>query len=247
MRLVVFGSSGPTGRHVDQQALDAGHQVTAVTRRPEHFPVGDHDGEAVRVVGADVADAEAVTDAVEGGDAVISTYGVPYSRRRVTVYSTGARHILAAMSRHGVDRLVCVSSTTVADRPVPGETWAWRRVVEPLLLRRVLGRTLYDDMERMERLVRDSPVRWTIVRPAGLYDADGPGEFEVGPPRLQGRFTSRADLARTLVTEATGDEHPRATVDVVSRGTPPSPLNFLREVTKIGRQGGGSQGGSRLG
>ena len=231
MHLVVFGSSGPTGRRVVGQALEAGHRVTAVTRRPAEFPIR---ADGLVVAGGDVVDAEAVSAAVSGADAVVSTYGVPYTRKSVTVYSVGTAHIVRAMAAHGVDRLVCVSSTTVADGPAPGESLLWRTVIEPVLLRRVLGRTLYDDMERMEALVRASDLVWTIVRPAGLYDADEPGPHDVGPPRLHGRFTSRADLARTLLVEATEPRHPRAIVDVVSRGTPPSPLNFLREVTKIG-------------
>lgn len=231
MHLVVFGSSGPTGLRVVQQALDAGHRVTAVSRRPEHFPLTS---DRLGLAAADVTDGSAVHAAVTGADAVISTYGVPYSRKPITVYSTGIAHIIAAMAAHGVARLVCVSSTTVADRPAPGESLVWRRFVEPLMLRRVLGRTLYDDMERMEALVRAGDLEWTIVRPAGLYDADEPGPYDVAPPRLTGRFTSRADLAQVLLAEATDPRHPRATVDVVSRGEPPSPLTFLREVTKIG-------------
>ncbi|WP_202879511.1 NAD(P)-dependent oxidoreductase [Serinicoccus kebangsaanensis] len=189
------------------------------------------------MVGADVTDPGAVFAAVVGTDAVISTYGVPYTRRRVTVYSTGIAGIIEAMTEHGVDRLVCVSSTTVAEQPAPGETLAWRRVVEPLL-RHVLGRTLYDDMSRMEDLVRASDLTWTIVRPAGLFDADAPGAYDMAPPRLQGRFTSRADLADALLAEATSPRHPRSTVDVVSRTAPPPPLTFLREVTKIGTRDG---------
>jgi uncharacterized protein YbjT (DUF2867 family) len=34
MRLTVFGATGGTGRHVVQQALADGHQVTAVVRDP---------------------------------------------------------------------------------------------------------------------------------------------------------------------------------------------------------------------
>ena len=39
MRLSVFGANGATGRLLVRQALDAGHEVTAVTRRPAEFPL----------------------------------------------------------------------------------------------------------------------------------------------------------------------------------------------------------------
>ena len=60
------------------------------------------------------ADPDGVERVVEGATAVISTFGVPYSRSAITVYSQGVTSITRAMTRHGIDRLVCVSSTTVA-------------------------------------------------------------------------------------------------------------------------------------
>jgi uncharacterized protein YbjT (DUF2867 family) len=38
MRIVVFGATGSTGRHVVDQSLFAGHDVTAVVRRPDQRP-----------------------------------------------------------------------------------------------------------------------------------------------------------------------------------------------------------------
>lgn len=71
--------------------------------------------------GADVEDATAVARAVASAEAVISTFGVPYDRRSISVHSNGVRNILAAMDEHGTRRLVCVSSTTLANTP-PGKT-----------------------------------------------------------------------------------------------------------------------------
>ena len=105
------------------------------------------------------------------------------------------------------------------------------------LLRRVLGRTLYDDMERMERVVRGSGLTWTIVRPAGLFDAPAPsGAVEVSTGRLPGRSTSRADLAAVLVEEATSPGHPRQVVEAITRSGNPHPLRtVLREAFGVGR------------
>ncbi|MGW1092923.1 NAD(P)H-binding protein, partial [Streptomyces sp. NPDC002596] len=38
MRIAVFGANGPTGRRLTDQALAAGHEVVAVTRRPGSLP-----------------------------------------------------------------------------------------------------------------------------------------------------------------------------------------------------------------
>ncbi|OAN41563.1 NAD(P)-dependent oxidoreductase [Mycolicibacterium iranicum] len=225
--LVVFGANGPTGRRLVEQALAGDHRITAVTRKPDEFPL---QSERLDVVAADVTDPDGVDRALAGAEAVISTYGVPYSRTEITVYSQGIANITQAMTGRGVQRLVCVSSTTVATEDAPGDSLVWRKVVGPFL-RNSLGRTLYDDMERMEHVVQNSNLDWTIVRPGGLFNAAEPtADYEVGAPRLSGHVTSRADLADFLIKEATEPRHPRAIVEVITRSARPSPLNFLKEA-----------------
>ncbi|MFI2645742.1 NAD(P)-dependent oxidoreductase [Streptomyces sp. NPDC018610] len=217
MRLVVFGANGPTGRQVIKQATAAGHTVTAVTRHPEDFPSGPP---RLRVAEADVLDPAAVAGVIEGHDAVISALGVPYGRASVTVYSAGIGHITRAMTRHGLRRLVCVTSTVLFDVSAPGEGVFFQRVLEPFFVR-VVGRTVYDDMRRMEEIVRTSGHDWTVLRPAGLFDTDGVSDYRLASGRLPGRFTSRADLAHALVREAVTEGHVRAFLDVrTTQGTP---------------------------
>lgn len=220
--LAVLGANGPTGRQVVQQALAAGHHVIAVTRKPDEFPLGS-------------SHLDGVDRALAGAQAVISTFGVPYSRAEITVYSQGVTNITQAMNRRGVTRLVCVSSTTVATEEAPDEPAWWRKGFIPFL-RNVLGRTLYDDMQRMEAIVQSSNLDWTIVRPAGLFDAAEPtDDYEVATQRLPGRFTSRADLAQILVKEATDPQHSCSIIEVITRSDIPSPMaTFRKEVFGTG-------------
>lgn len=232
MDLAVFGANGPTGRLVVQQALAASHQVTAVTRQPDAYPLTSPN---LKVVGADVTDPDAIGRALVGAQAVISTFGVPYGRSAITVYSRGIFTIARAMADRGIKRLVCVSSTTVATGETPGKTLFWRKALIPVL-RHVVGRTLYDDMERMEEIVQHSDLDWTIVRPAGLFNADTPtADYQVATGRLTGGLTSRADLAETLLREATAPQYSRAIIEVITRSGTPSPLTFLREAFGSGR------------
>ena len=233
MDLAVFGANGPTGRQVVGQALAAGHHVAAVTRKPDQYPLSSP---LLDVLAADVTDPDGVERVLSTGPrAVISTYGVPYSRNEITVYSVGIANIIRAMAMHGVERLVCVTSTTVGtEKAPPGDSLFGSKVLEPLL-RNVVGRTLYDDMARMEDVVQNSGLDWTIVRPGGLFDAAEPtDDYEVAPRRLPGgRVTSRADLAETLLREATAPQHSRSIIEVITRSATPSPLTFLKEALGI--------------
>ena len=131
MSLAVFGANGPTGRLLTKQAVAEGHAVTAVTRHPEAFPLRDA---RLRVLRGDVFDRLSVEEAVAGQDAVLSTLGVPYSRKPITMYSQGTvAHIVWAMNRYGARRLVCVISSGVDRHPGLGGFF-FRKVLQPCFI-----------------------------------------------------------------------------------------------------------------
>lgn len=224
MRLVVFGANGATGRLLTRQTLAAGHQVVAVTRRPADFPITH---ERLSVVEADVHDAQAVDRAVEGADAVVSTLGVPYTRKPINVYSDGIRNIAAAMSRHEVKRLIVVSSSATEPHHHADGGFLMNRVLQPLITA-TIGKTTYSDMRRMEELVRGSDLEWTIMRPSGLFDAPGVTRYELHEDRAPGIFTSRADLAASLLEQATDVRFVRKAVAVTTPDGAPTLFQMLR-------------------
>jgi nucleoside-diphosphate-sugar epimerase len=229
MRIVIFGANGRTGRLLTEQALAAGHDVTAVTRRPLGFPI-THD--RLDVVGADVHDPQAVDQAVAGADAVLSTLGVPYVRKPIDVYSDGIRNVVAAMARHGVKRLVVVSSSATEPSHHADGGFLLNRVLQPLISA-TIGKTTYADMRRMEALVRGSDLEWTIMRPSGLFDAPAVSRYELHEEQAPGIFTSRADLAASLLEQATdGRFVGKALAVTTSEGAPTLFQLIRREAFK---------------
>jgi putative NADH-flavin reductase len=228
INIVLFGANGPTGRLITQQALGQGHTVTAVTRHPDHF---DQRHERLRVVHGDALDSASVERAVAGQDAVISTLGVPYTRKPIDIYSRGVGHILAAMRSGEVRRLVCVSSS--ATDPATrfndiGGGFFFERVLKPVITW-TIGRTTYDDMQRMEALVTASTVDWTIVRPSGLFDTPAVTPYRMSEGHIRGRFTSRADLADCMIRQLTSDQYLHKAVAVATYAVQPSVLELIKK------------------
>ena len=226
MRVLVYGANGPTGRQITQQALEAGHVVTAVTRHPESLTLTH---ERLTVLRGDATDESSVDDAVRGHDAVLSALGVPYSRDPVSLYSESAKHITAAMERHGVRRLLGVTSANVDPASRSHASVVVRTVVEPFLRR--LGRTLYEDMGRMEAVIRETDLDWTILRPPALCDADEVGVYRVSEQPLQGTFAARPDVADFLVTQLSDD---RFSQKVASIDSPDAHPNILKIIWRDG-------------
>ena len=223
MHIVVFGANGATGRILTQQALDDGHIVTAMTRHPEQFPLHHS---SLRVVPGDVFDLAAVERAVAGQDAVLSTLGVPFTRKPIAVYSRGIANIIAAMKRYGVRRLVCVSSSVTDGAHDTGGGFIFDKVMQPLVIA-TIGRTTYTDMRQMEAEIASSGLDWTIVRPSGLFATPGVTRYQMAEGHMRGQFTSRADLANCMLRQLTSDEYLHKAVAVITTAAHPSMLSFL--------------------
>ncbi|MEP6479310.1 MAG: SDR family oxidoreductase [Rhodoglobus sp.] len=221
--IVVFGANGPTGRLLVEQALEQGNHVTAVTRRPDDFPIShDH----VAVLAGDVHNRDDVDRAVAGQDAVLSALGVPFGREAVTVYSDGITHILAAMHSHDVRRLVCVSSSATEPNPRPQGGFFFEKVLQPFVVG-VLGRTVYADMRRMEALVAASELDWTIVRPSGLFNSAEVSAYRTDEGHTDGRYTSRADLAAAMLRQLDDDSYSRRIVAVATDEGQPTMFQLI--------------------
>ncbi|HEX2372423.1 MAG TPA: NAD(P)H-binding protein [Actinomycetota bacterium] len=204
MKLTIFAATGGIGRQILEQALAAGHDVTAVARNPRTLP-----GE-VRAVTADLADADpaALEAAVAGADAVLSGLG-PRKRSDAGIASRGTRVITQAMQATGVRRVVVVSAapvSTVASpgrpdppRHDPGEGLVTRHLATPLL--RAALREVYADLALMEDVLRDSGLDWTVVRPPRLTDRPATGAYRTAYGRnlRRGLFVSRADVAHLML------------------------------------------------
>ena len=221
-RLLVLGANGPSGRRTVTQALDRGFEVDALARRPEAFPLHH---ERLRVVAGDATDPAVVDAAVAPVDAVVSVIGTSSTRRAVQVCSASARLVVAAMARHGQRRLVAVTSAGV--RPADAHEGGLVLRKAEYTVRRTVGRTVYDDMERMEEIVTASSLDWTVVRPPGLTDEPGTG-CAVAQDRIDGPYCARDDLAAMLLDQLDDDRFLRAVAAVTTPGLSVSTLQTLR-------------------
>jgi putative NADH-flavin reductase len=205
MKLTVFAATGGIGHHLLDQALAAGHDVTAVARNPRSLP-----GRARIVTVPDLAAADpaALEPAVAGADAVLSGLG-PRSRSDAGVASRGTRAIVQAMRATGVRRIVVVSAAPVATVPSPGrphpprhdpgDGFVTRHLATPLV-RAVLG-DVYADLALMEDVLRDSDLDWTVVRPPRLTDRPPTGRYRTASGRnlRRGLSVARADVAHLML------------------------------------------------
>jgi len=194
MKLTIFGATGATGTILTEQALAAGHEVTAVVRNAARLTVPAQP--QLRVITADVMDPASITPALDGADAVISAVG-PRASGPTTVIRDSVRSIMLAMEKTGVRRFVEVSGSIVADE---GESVYMRYLVEPLA-RRTFLRHVDADMKAGEDEIRASNLDWTIVRPPYLSAKPPTGRYRTAIDRNlpHGFQVTRGDLATCML------------------------------------------------
>lgn len=191
MRVLVFGATGGVGRLVVEQAIAAGHIVTAVVRDPATFTFNHA---MLTVTRGDVMDAATLDAPMDGQGAVFSALG-SHGNGKTTVYSAGIAHIIGAMDAHGVKRLIAVTSAGVEAKD-PTFGFVYGTVIRNLVLKGV-----YVDMRRMEAVVRGSDTDWTLVRPPQLTDDPGRGSYRTTTNKLppKGRKIALADVAHLML------------------------------------------------
>jgi len=186
MKVIIFGASGSIGRNLVSQALEQGHAVTAFVRNPARFGM-QHDNLSVAL--GDVLQAASVHKAVAGHDAVMCAIG---AGRKGGVRAEGTRNIIAAMKAAGVKRLICQSTLGI------GESWHNLNAFWKYFMFGLLIRPAFLDHVEQEKLVRQSGLDWSIIRPAAFTDGELTGQYRHGFPatvndtRLE---ISRADVA----------------------------------------------------
>lgn len=212
MELVVFGATGGTGTEVVRQALEAGHAVTAVARKPEAVKV-QHPN--LRVVKGDVLEPETLEGVLDGAEAVLSALGSHSGRRPTSVYSEGMSNIRKAMNSAGVQRVVALSAVPVSEPEK--KSFVDRYVAHPLLW--LFFKGSYEDLRKMEADLRTADdVDWTVLRAPRLLDAPASHRYRIAvESELDGASDiSRADLAAAML-KAIDDRSLSHKVAVVAR------------------------------
>ena len=222
MKLTIFAATGGIGRQLLEQAVSAGHDVTAVARNPQNlWPA------PARAVAADLAatDPVALHPAVAGADAVLSALG-PRTKADVGVAARGTTVITQAMRAAGVRRIIVVSAAPVGTIPSPGhphpprhdpgDGFVIRYLAGPIVKRAL--REHYGDLARMEDVLRDNDLDWTIVRPPRLTSKPVTGRYRTayGQNLRRGVLVSRADVAQYMLSILDQPETSRRTVGIAN-------------------------------
>jgi putative NADH-flavin reductase len=195
VRILIIGSSKGIGLETTREALAAGHDVRALARSVVGIRLSNPKLKKFR---GDALNSENVKTALMGVAVVIQTLGVGLGDlfQPVHLFSDATRVLIDAMDAQGVKRLICVTGFGA------GDSRESISLLQRLPFQALFGRA-YADKSQQERLIRQSALDWTIVRPGVLTNGPRTGRFNILAEASQWRngMISRTDVADFLVRQ----------------------------------------------
>jgi putative NADH-flavin reductase len=204
MKIAIFGATGGTGKELVSQALEQGHEITALVRDPSKL---SFNGKKLNIIKGDVLNKDDVSKTLQDSDAVLVALGVkPPSKAKVV--GPGTKNIIEAMKTHNVKRLI-VESAMFMDDAVRKNSFLIS------LLTKTFMKGIYADKLVQEAAVRESGLEWVIVRPVGLANGPKTETYRFGEGlKLKGLFPmiARTDVADFMLKQLRSDANLRKTV-----------------------------------
>ena len=195
MKIAVFGSSGNVGKFLVEQALAEQYDVIAYARNPSKLTI-KHD--RLTIMQGELSNEAMIERTITGVDAVISVMG-PSGKSRGTPITQGMKYMIAAMNKHGVRRLIALSTASSKD---PNDKLGIK-IKTMITFVDHFTRHAYADIVSWSEVIRASNLDWTLVRVLLLNDTPKTGNIKTRYPGRNelGTQISRADLADFMLKQ----------------------------------------------
>ncbi len=193
MNILIVGGTGKTGRLLISQGLEEGHCITAMVRKPNKLKFNNPN---LKVLKGNVLNLENLETAVQGQDAVLSALGHKQFFIKTSILSKGTMNIIRAMERKEVDRFICITSLGINESRFRLGLYYTLFVIPVILF------FYFRDKSKQEKLIAQSNLDWTIVRPGQLTNGRKRTKYQHGPnlgSYILTKMISRASVAHFLL------------------------------------------------
>ena len=194
-KIALFGASGQTGQHFLTLALEKGYEVKALVRNPQSI---SQKNSKLEVIKGDVLNIQNVQQVVEGADIVVSLFGHAKGSPE-WLQTDGTKNIVHSMKEENVERIISLSGGGLPF-PEKDEPKFADKIIRTIM--KIIVPKVLNDAIKHHEVLKNSGLKWTIVRGPRLTNDPKVGTYRVGWVGVNASTKiSRADLADFIVSQ----------------------------------------------
>jgi len=195
MTITIIGASGGIGLEAVKRGLNRNHSITALSRSKIEIV----ENESLKMITGDATNKTDLLKSIQNSEAIIVTLGTSKNMKSTTLFSDFAKLMVEIHKENRIIPPFIFVTGFGAGESKNYVSWLVKLFLKYLL------KEVYDDKTKMEEIITESDLNWTVVRPGRLLDNALTEKYRVENSLYKGiniGGINRADVADFLIKQA---------------------------------------------
>jgi putative NADH-flavin reductase len=195
MNITIIGASAGIGLETVKRGLNRNHSITTLSRSEIEI----EEKKSVKMILGDATNKADLLNAIQNADALIITLGTGKNMKATTLFSDFAKLIVEIHEENKIDIPFIFVTGFGTGESKNYVSWLVRLFLKYFL------KDVYADKAKMEEIITNSTMNWTVVRPGRLLDKELTEKYRIENKLFKGiniGGINRADVADFLIKQA---------------------------------------------
>lgn len=195
MKITIIGASAGIGLETVKRGLNRNHSITTLSRSE----IDIEEKKSLNMILGDATNKADLIKSIQNAEALIITLGTSKNMKTTTLFSDFAKLIVEIHKENKIDIPVIFVTGFGAGESKNYVSWLVKMFLKYLL------KDVYADKTKMEEIITNSDLNWTVLRPGRLLDKKLTEKYRIENKLYKGiniGGINRADVADFLIKQA---------------------------------------------
>ena len=195
MNITIIGASAGIGLETVKRGLDRNHSITTLSRSGIEI----EEKKSLKEILGDATNKVDLLSSIQNADAIIVTLGTSKNMNATTLFSDFAQLMVEIHKENKIDIPFIFVTGFGAGESKNYVPWLVKMFLKYFL------KDVYADKTKMEEIITNSDLNWTVVRPGRLFDKELTEKYRIENKLFKGINVggiNRADVADFLIKQA---------------------------------------------
>ena len=195
MKITIIGASAGIGLETVKRGLNRNHSITTLSRSE----IDIEEKKSLNMILGDATNKADLIKSIQNAEALIITLGTSKNMKTTNLFSDFAKLIVEIHKENKIDIPVIFVTGFGAGESKNYVSWLVKMFLKYLL------KDVYADKTKMEEIITNSDLNWTVLRPGRLLDKKLTEKYRIENKLYKGiniGGINRADVADFLIKQA---------------------------------------------